>query len=209
MQQTINDDELLRRAVNRDAEAFAALYRKHAERVFRHVYYLVGTRHEAEDLTSETFLRVWKSIDRFEDRGLPIQSWFLRIAHNTAVKYLKKRRTSVSVSDIELEADGRRSPESVLETTFNAGAVRSAILELPEMQRQVIMWRFIDELSYDEIQALVGKSKGSIRVIQCRALQRLRTLLAQDLEAEPAKRKHFSLLPGRDRRQAVPVGQPS
>src|SRR4051812_36712500 len=73
---------LVRRAVERDTEAFALLYDKHVVRVYRHVYYLVNKAPEAEDLTAQTFLKAWEAIERYKETGAPFVAWLLRIAHN-------------------------------------------------------------------------------------------------------------------------------
>jgi len=179
MPTAVDSRDVVARAIERDHEAFAELYRRFSPRVFRHVYYIVGTKHEADDLTSETFLRAWKAIDRYEDRGLSIEYWLLRIAHNTAAKYLKRRRPVISTGEIDIEADAGRSPERVLESSSQADAVRAAILRLRDTPRQVIVWRFLEDLSYDEVEKILGKSKATIRVIQYRALKQLRDLLEE------------------------------
>ena len=179
MPAAVDSRDVVARAIQRDHEAFAELYRRFSPRVFRHVYYLVGTKHEADDLTSETFLRAWKAIDRYEDRGLSIEHWLLRIGHNTAAKYLKRRRLVISTGEIDIEADACRSPERVLESSSTVAAVRAAILKLGDTPRQVIIWRFLEDLSYDEVEKILRKPKGTIRVIQYRALKQLRDLLEE------------------------------
>jgi RNA polymerase sigma-70 factor (ECF subfamily) len=172
------DKDVIARAIARDQDAFAQIYTEHAPRVFRHLHYMTGNRQEADDLTSETFLRAWKAIDRYEDRGLPISNWLLRIGQNVAVRHLKGRRLGVSLEDVDVEADSRFSPEGVLDWTFEAHRVRQAILTLPDVQRQVIIWRFIEHMSIEEVEGMLSKSPGAIRVLQHRALKRLRETLA-------------------------------
>jgi DNA-directed RNA polymerase specialized sigma24 family protein len=82
---TTEERLLVERATGRDAEAFGQLYDMHVVRVYRHIYYLVNSISEAEDLTAQTFLQAWEAMDRYEDRGVPFVSWLLRIAHNLAV----------------------------------------------------------------------------------------------------------------------------
>src|SRR5687767_9357218 len=90
---------LIRRATDRDADAFATIYLRYYTPVLQKVTYLVNSRHEAEDIASETFLRAWNAIDRFEDRDVPILAWLLTIAQRVALKHLGKRRPSVSLDE--------------------------------------------------------------------------------------------------------------
>ncbi len=170
-----NDDtHLVLRAIQRDEEAFAELYERHVVRVFRHIYYMVGNASEAEDLTSQTFLRAWEAIDRYQVRGAPFVSWLLRIAHNLGVSYLRSKRESSQLHDGIVDDKLRRDPESSYQQTAEEELVREAILRLRDEQRQVIILRFIEDLDYREVAEIIGKSVAAIRVIQHRALNALR-----------------------------------
>ena len=170
-----NDDTpLVLRAIQRDEPAFAELYERHVVRVYRHIYYMVGNAAEAEDLTSQTFLRAWEAIDRYQVRGAPFVSWLLRIAHNLGVSHLRSKRESSQLHDGIVDETLRRDPESVYARTAEEELVREAILRLRDEQRQVIILRFIEDLDYREVSEIIGKSVAAIRVIQHRALNALR-----------------------------------
>src|SRR5262245_54446702 len=170
-----NDDTaLVLRAIQRDQEAFGELYDRHAVRVYRHIYYMVGNAAEAEDLTAQTFLRAWEAIPRYQVRGAPFVSWLLRIAHNMGVSYLRSKRESSQLHDGIIDDKMRRDPESAYEQTAEEELVRAAILKLRDEQRQVIILRFIEDLDYREVAEIIGKSVAAIRVIQHRALNALR-----------------------------------
>ena len=172
----LGESALVASAVRRDPEAFAELYAQHAARVQRHVYYLVGNAQEAHDLTSETFLRAWRAIDRYEDRGVPIASWLVKIGHNLAAKHLGRRRPESSLD----EASDRPATDyhsNFVDAVCDTQLARSAVLQLPDMQRQVIVLRFIEGLSYEEVGRLLGKPPATVRVIQFRALKRLKEIL--------------------------------
>ena len=176
--------ELIARAIRRDPEAFSELYVQNWGKVYRYIYSIIGVSHEAEDLTSETFLRAWNAIERFEDRGLAIEAWILRIAHNVAVAHLRRRRASASIDDIVLEANPKDGPAVVTESLAEGAALAQAIRSLPAMQRQVILLRFVEERSYEEVGAAVGRSQGAVRVIQFRALRSLKRVLQNVLFPE-------------------------
>lgn len=170
-----NDDtSLVLRAIQRDQEAFGELYDRHVVRVYRHIYYMVGSAPEAEDLAAQTFLRAWEAIDRYQVRGAPFVSWLLRIAHNLGVSHLRARRETSQIHDGIVDDKMRRDPESAYQQTAEEELVREAILRLREEQRQVIILRFIEDLDYREVAEIIGKSVAAIRVIQHRALNSLR-----------------------------------
>ena len=170
-----NDDTaLVLRAIRRDQDAFGELYDRHAVRVYRHIYYMVGNAAEAEDLTAQTFLRAWEAIERYQVRGAPFVSWLLRIAHNLGVSYLRSKRESSELHDGIVDTKERRDPEWSYQQTADEEMVREAILKLREEQRQVIILRFIEDLDYKEVAEIIGKSVAAIRVIQHRALNSLR-----------------------------------
>jgi RNA polymerase sigma-70 factor (ECF subfamily) len=181
MAQETDESTIVALAIKRDPEAFTKLYELHAARVQRHIYYLVGHAQEAHDLTSETFLRAWKVIDRYEDRGVSISSWLLKIGHNLAAKHLNKRRPHASLDEAgEYPATDRSS--NFVEAVCDVDVARNAVLQLPDIQRQVIVWRFIENMSYDEVAQLLGRPSATIRVIQFRALKRLREILEGQAE---------------------------
>jgi RNA polymerase sigma-70 factor (ECF subfamily) len=169
---------LVRRAIQRDREAFGALYDKHVVRVYRHIYYIVGRPAEAEDLTAQAFLQAWEAIERYQIRGAPFVSWLLRIAHNLAVSYLRSKRESSELPDTLVDASKQSNPEQEVLRGAEGERVREAILGLRDEQRQVIILRFIDDLEYREVAEIVGKSVAAVRVIQHRALNSLRKQMA-------------------------------
>jgi RNA polymerase sigma-70 factor (ECF subfamily) len=175
-----NDDTpLVYRAIERDEEAFSELYDRHVVRVYRHIYYMVGNPAEAEDLTSQTFLRAWEAIPRYQVRGAPFVSWLLRIAHNLGVSHLRSKKESSQLHDGIVDDKMRIDPESSYMQTADEELVREAILHLREEQRQVIILRFIEDLEYKEVAEIIGKSVAAIRVIQHRALNSLRKQMKQ------------------------------
>lgn len=177
---TADERQLVERAIGRDADAFGELYDMHVVRVYRHIYYLVGSINEAEDLTAQTFLQAWEAIHRYRYRGAPFVSWLLRIAHNLAISHLRARRDNAQLHDGLVDRDRYRDPERVAELQVDGEQVRQAILRLGNEQRQVIMLRFVEGLEYREVACVIGKSVAAVRVIQHRALRALRKQMRVD-----------------------------
>jgi RNA polymerase sigma-70 factor (ECF subfamily) len=173
---TLDDETLVGRATAGDREAFGELYERSVRRVFRHVFHMVNDVDLAEDLTEQTFLRALEAIHRYERRGVPFLAWLLRIARNL---YLNDRRVQRNNSSIRNKWDGGAvaSPEFFCEAKLDGEEVRRAVRALDGDQRQVIVLRFMDGLSYADVADVLGKSVGAVRVAQYRALRALRRRL--------------------------------
>jgi RNA polymerase sigma-70 factor (ECF subfamily) len=180
--QETDDSDLIARAAKGDREAFGALYERYVFKVFRHVYYLSNDSHTAEDLTAQTFLKALEAIHRYEMRGVPFLAWLLRIGYNLTVNHKKVRRNGTAPLPETLQAEGAHaSPEASCEAKADGEQVWEGVRKLRGDQRQVIVMRFIDGLSYSDIAKVLGKSIGAVRVIQYRALRALRRRLEDDL----------------------------
>src|SRR5216684_6449544 len=81
------EQRLVSRATRRDSAAFGVLYESHLDRVYRYIYYRVGSTAEAEDLSEQVFLKAWEAIERYEPRGVPFIAWLYRLAHNLVVDH--------------------------------------------------------------------------------------------------------------------------
>ena len=182
----LDERTLIMRAIKRDREAFGALYNKHVSRVYRHVYYMVGSPPEAEDLTAQAFLQAWQAIERYQVRGAPFVSWLMRIAHNLGVSHLRSRKPSTELPETLVDRSRDGNPDDVLQRQADRDRVREAILRLREEHRRVIILRFVEDLAYREVAEIVGKSVPAVRVIQHRALNALRKQMLADEEQRAA-----------------------
>ena len=189
-----DDVELIARAARGDREAFGRLYERYVLRVFRHIYFLTSDSQLAEDLTAQTFLKTLEALPRYEIRGIPFLAWLLRIASNLTINHLKSQKNNGHAQLPEsVAARGTDySPEQSCEIKLDGERVWAQVRRLRGDQRQVIVMRFIDGLSYPDIAHVLGKSVGAVRVIQYRALASLR----QMLEDQPGHRGSTSLPAG-------------
>ncbi len=175
-----DDAQLIQRAISRDPDAFGRLYDMYIDRVYRHLYYRVGTVTDVEDLTQQVFLKAWQAIGRYKKTSSPFLAWLITISHNLVVDFYrtKKGKTYLDVEVVEVVADdSASSPERVAEGHFVQRQLRRAILKLHGEQQQVVLLRFIEGFGHEEIASLLGKREGTIRVIQHRALAKLRRIL--------------------------------
>ena len=173
---------LVDRAISGDADAFGRLYDMHVDRVYRHVYYRVGNTADAEDLTQQAFIKAWEAIGRYKKMASPFLAWLMRISHNLVTDFYRSTKTKTYLDFDMVDSNADSNPEYAAETSLNKQQIRRAVLQLPDDQQQVILMRFIEGFSYQEIAASIGKSEGAVRVIQHRALARLRKILEKDRE---------------------------
>jgi len=175
----LDDTTLLARARKRDEAAFAVLYARHYQTIYRYIAYRTERLDVAEDLTAEVFLNAWNAIDRIKGEGPPARAWLLRMAHNEVVDHYRKRRTTLPLPDSEslVTALIQHGPEPDVELRAEYAALTQAVQQLPDEWRQLIVLRFVEGLSFEEIGVIMGKQSNACRQMQHRALARLREVL--------------------------------
>jgi RNA polymerase sigma-70 factor (ECF subfamily) len=175
--------DLVRAAQDGDRSAFAQLYDKYVDVVFRYVLFRVGDRELAEDVTSETFLRALRRIASVSYQGRDVGAWFVTIARNLVLDHVKSSRFRLEVTTAEVDESGR--VEVGPEQQVLAGATRSALLEcvaqLGDDQRECIVLRFLQGLSVAETAVVMARNEGAVKALQHRAVRRLAQLLPPDL----------------------------
>lgn len=174
---------LVELAQDGDGEAFAQLYDNYLDTVYRYIYYRVGGRAIAEDLTSETFLRALRRIGTFTWQGRDFGAWLVTIARNLVADHFKSSRFRLEVTTGEmLDANEvEASPEDcVLESLSNA-ALLDAVRRLNPQQQECVTLRFLQGLSVAETARIMGKNEGAIKTLQYRAVRTLARLLPEDV----------------------------
>ncbi len=174
--------ELVERAQAGESEAFGRLYDHYCDTVYRYIYYRVGSRATAEDLTSETFLRALRRIGTFTWQGRDFGAWLVTIARNLVADHFKSSRFRLEVTTGEMldSNECERSPEdSVLESLSNA-ALLDAVRRLNPQQQECVTLRFLQGLSVAETARIMGKNEGAIKTLQYRAVRTLARLLPAD-----------------------------
>ena len=175
------DQELLQRARQGDVEAFGDLYEKYLDPIYRYVHYRLPSIEDAEDLTEHIFLKVWELVCE-QDKITEInnfQAWLYRVAHNQVVDYHRKKRPiSIDTQD-DTGLFGRSDLDTEIDvlTKLDHQALRSAVGKLDDQSQQVIVLRFMNELSHAEVAEILDLEPGHIRVLQHRAITRLRNIM--------------------------------
>ncbi|NTU86385.1 MAG: sigma-70 family RNA polymerase sigma factor [Chloroflexales bacterium] len=180
--ETLDDPALLSRARAGDTAAFGLLYQRHRMRVYRYIAYRTERQDVAEDLTAEVFLNAWRSVARLQERGASVRSWFLRLAHNEVVDYYRTRHGEASLPDDGPLMPTLDGPASALELQLEQATLLRAVRRLSAEWQQLILLRFVEDLSFEEIGVVLGKQSNACRQMQHRALARLRVVLAEEEE---------------------------
>lgn len=175
------EGSLIAKAKEGDRDAFGELYDEYMPKIYRFVLLRTGHVEDAEDLTHHVFLSAWENVGRYEERGLPFSSWLYRIAVNAVIDHYRTRKPTVSVDAVPEDrfAEPSRVGDEV-DTALSLERVRATLLKLEPDQQNVLVMRYVEDLSTKEIADALGKTEGAVRVIQHRALKRVKELTNAD-----------------------------
>ncbi|HYF77135.1 MAG TPA: RNA polymerase sigma factor [Symbiobacteriaceae bacterium] len=162
------DERSLIIAAQRDRTAFAVLYERHLSRIYQYCLCRTGSQVDAEEVTAQTFLRALEYLGRYKWTGAPFVVWLYRIADSVILK--SRRRPPAG----PLPADLAGPPLPGLEEEELRQDLLRELYRLPQEHQQVLILRFGQELSYDEIAAVVDRTPGALRQLVFRSLQTLR-----------------------------------
>jgi RNA polymerase sigma-70 factor (ECF subfamily) len=180
---------LVERAQAGDAEAFGQIYDRYLDTVFRFIYFRVGNRQLAEDLTADTFLRALKRIGSFTWQGRDPGAWLVTIARNLVADHFKSGRyrlevTTGDVLDADREDRGPEgSPEAAVVDHITNVALLTAVKQLNPEQQECIVLRFLHGFSVAETAQAMGKNEGAIKALQYRAVRALARLLPEGFKS--------------------------
>lgn len=180
MQDTISSD-VIERARQGDIAAVGIIFRHFHLGIYRYMYYRIYDHQVAEDLTSDVFIRMIKSLPRYRPQGIPFQAWLYRIAHNLLIDHIRKNG---KVSQEQLGGnliDDCPSPAVALERRLTSEHLKRALVRLNKDQRDVIILRFVICLPIADAALVLHKSENAVKGLQRRGLANLRVFL-NDLE---------------------------
>src|SRR5215213_2598634 len=161
MSQNVNDSELVVRAKAGDHAAFTQIYERYAPAIYRYIYFRVGEAELAEDLQAEVFLRMLEGIHRYEERGWPISAWLYRIAHDRTVDTMRRRRTRKHVP-LDKWGGSCDGTENVVSAHLDYEELNLTLVVLTSYQRQVILLRFMADMSVQEVAQTIGRTEGAV-----------------------------------------------
>ena len=179
----MSSDELglIRRAQRGEAAALAKLYDRHYDAVYRYCLYRLGSAAQAEDLSSEVFLRMVERLDTFKSNGRPLLAWLYTIARNLVTDTYRRNGKGQQQSLLGPILSTHDGPAAATEHSLLVDCLRTTLQQLTEDQQQVILLKFAEGYSNAQVAHLMQKTEGAIKSLQFRALAALR----RALETEP------------------------
>jgi len=164
-------------AIGGKASAFGLLYDKYNGQIYRFIYLKVSHREEAEDLTHQVFMNAWQNIKSYKIQGFPFSSWLYQIARNQVIDHYRTKKETLDIENVEEPMTVGTSLDEKLHLNMEIDLVKNAISKLTQEQQDVIILRFIDDLSPKETAAALKKPESTIRVLQHRAIKNLQKIL--------------------------------
>ena len=176
----LGDDELAERAKT-SSDAFGALYDRHVRRIYSYIYYRIGQKSEAEDLTERVFVQALENLPRYEFRGAPFSAWLFRIAHNLVANWHRDsaRHPQSPLEEASDRATDRDDPPSDALDAEEQRELRTAVARLPIDRQMLLQMKFVDERSNADIAVQMGRTEGAVKALLHRTLVALRQELAR------------------------------
>lgn len=162
-----------------DTESFGKIYDALVKPIYRYLYYRVEDDMIAEDLTEETFLKIWQNLSKYKPTT-SFSSWAFRIAHNLLVDHYRKHQATEEIDESLPDTQLHSSPDRQTNLKLTQVRLRKIIRKLPDHYQQVIVLKYINELDNSQIAEAMGKSEGAVRTLQSRALDQLRSHLGSE-----------------------------
>jgi RNA polymerase sigma-70 factor (ECF subfamily) len=173
-------EQLVKRGQEGDRDALEELYLEHFDRIYSYLHMTVGNRHDAEDLTTQTFLKMLESIGRFRWGTAPFSAWLFRIAHNLAMDHFRARRRWQPEEEVPEPPDAvESSAEDEAMRVLSGESMLELIEQLSDEQRQVLILKFVFDFSNIEAATVLDKTEGAVKSLQHRALASLQRHVAK------------------------------
>lgn len=172
--------KLIKRAKRGDSDAVAELYSTYVQQIYRYVAYRVSDISDAEDITADVFVKMVEGLGTYKDTGAPFESWLYRIASARIID-MYRRNTRRPVQDLdETLTSNEPLPEQEIIVEAEHNELRQAISQLTETDQNILIMRFVERKSHQEVATLLNKSMTAVKSAQHRALVRLAELLGEE-----------------------------
>lgn len=172
-----DERDVIQSASGGKAEAFGLLYDHYVTQIYRFILVKVsGQREEAEDLTHQVFLQAWHGMRKgqYQDLGLPFSSWLYQIARNLVIDHYRRTRPTVELDEERHDTPVDLDNEARIDKKRRVTVLLRALENMKEAERELILLRFVEDLSVRETAAAMGKTEGAIKVMQHRTLAKLK-----------------------------------
>ena len=165
---------------------FSEFYRQHLRDIYNYTYYRTGNHHDAEDLTTQTFIQAYRHFERAqrESNGRPLRPWLVRIAHNLAANYYRDRarKPQTSIDDAGV-ISAPHTTEALVEDRDDLKRILECVQQLPDDRREALIMRFALGMDNREIARALGRTDGATKVLLHRAIKQLEGIVGHPEEA--------------------------
>jgi RNA polymerase sigma factor (sigma-70 family) len=179
----VEDKELLEKFANPDSRnlAFNQLIRKYQQKIYWHIRKMVIDHDDADDLTQEVFIKVWKNLENFR-QDAQLYTWIYRIATNECLTFLssKRKKFFLPINDVAAELTEKIDSSPSIDGDEIQLKLQKALLRLPDKQRLVFNMKYYDELKYEEISEILGTSVGALKASYHHAVKKIEEFIKQD-----------------------------
>lgn len=169
--------KLIESAVKGKASAFGLLYDHYQPKIYRFVLIKIGRCEDAEDITHQVFLNAWQNISNYKDLGFPFSSWLYRIAKNQVIDKYRTKKQEVDLESVDEEIFADSGIGENIEIKIRLERVMKEMKNLKQDYQDVLIMRFVEDLSIKEVAAAVEKSEGAVKLMQHRAIKELKKAL--------------------------------
>lgn len=169
----ISESQIIQECQNGNLDRFAEIYDLYIEKIYSFIYYRVGHKETAEDITSTVFMKSMDKIGSFNSSQGNFSSWLYRIARNSVIDHYRTKKETANIDDF-FDLGQSDNFDDKLDTSLKLEEVKKYLQNFSKEQREIIIMRVWDELSYKEIAEITGKSEGAIKMIVSRIMSSIR-----------------------------------
>ncbi len=169
----MNDSFYIQKYLDGNSKAFDKLYKKYIEKIYKFVFYKTMHKESAEDLTSTVFFKALDNLEKFDDSKSKFQTWLFNIARNTVIDHYRTQKTNSNIEDFWSIADSNHL-ETTIGNNLKIEEVKKYLKTLTPEQREIVILRVWEGLSYKEIASIIGKSENACKVSFSRSAQKLK-----------------------------------
>jgi len=179
-----NEARTVQNAISGDRQAFTQLFDQFYEPINRYFFFHLMQSSDSDDLSEMVFLQAWRNIKKFDPSKGTFKAWLYRIAHNLLVDHYRRQKEKVPLDEITDLPSTMNSSEQTLIEHQQVLQLKWALLQLDERSRDVLICRYVNEMSHRETARMLKLTEGNVRVIQMRALKKMKNFFAEDIDEQ-------------------------
>jgi RNA polymerase sigma-70 factor (ECF subfamily) len=172
-------DTLVAEAAKHDPTAFAVLYERYYDRVYRYCYHRLGHTADAEDITGLIFMKALEALPSYQSRSHGFAPWLFRIARNAVIDQYRRRRSQGTLDELEQQAGDSDPVQDVLGSEQRE-ELSYLLHHLSDDQREVVLMRYAADLTFGEIAGIMNRNEPAVRMLLHRGLRKLKAVMDYD-----------------------------